>query len=182
MAEGYNRASGKIGICMGTSGPAGTDMVTGLYSAQADSIPILCITGQAPRSELHREYFQAVRYRRHHQAGHQVVGHGHGSRPDSLGLPGRPSRSCSRGRPGPVHIDLPIDIQKEIIEYDPETDVPLKIFKPTPDRKAIRRALEMMCEAKRPVIIAGGGVVSSGASEELVKFARTAEHPGHRRP
>lgn len=61
MAEGYTRANpGNIGVCIGTSGPAGTDMVTGLYSASADSIPILCITGQAPRARLHKEDFQAV--------------------------------------------------------------------------------------------------------------------------
>src|SRR2546425_10610239 len=61
MAEGYTRAkAGNIGVCIGTSGPAGTDMITGLYSAQADSIPILCITGQAPRARLHKEDFQAV--------------------------------------------------------------------------------------------------------------------------
>src|SRR3954451_20953764 len=61
MAEGYTRAAaGNIGVCIGTSGPAGTDMITGLYSAQADSIPILCITGQAPRARLYKEDFQAV--------------------------------------------------------------------------------------------------------------------------
>src|SRR5689334_5232021 len=61
MAEGYTRArAGNIGVCIGTSGPAGTDMITGLYSASADSIPILCITGQAPRAKLHKEDFQAV--------------------------------------------------------------------------------------------------------------------------
>ena len=61
MAEGYTRAkAGNIGVCIGTSGPAGTDMITGLYSAQADSIPILCITGQAPRARMHKEDFQAV--------------------------------------------------------------------------------------------------------------------------
>src|SRR3546814_1329520 len=64
MAEGYTRASpGNIGVCIGTSGPAGTDMITGLYSAQADSIPILCITGQAPRAKLNKEDFQAVNIR-----------------------------------------------------------------------------------------------------------------------
>jgi glyoxylate carboligase len=74
MAEGYTRArAGNIGVCIGTSGPAGTDMITGLYSAQADSIPILCITGQAPRARLYKEDFQAVDIAIHQQAGHQVV-------------------------------------------------------------------------------------------------------------
>ena len=76
MAEGYTRAmAGNIGVCIGTSGPAGTDMITGLYSAQADSIPILCITGQAPRARLYKEDFQAVDIESIAEAGHQVVGH-----------------------------------------------------------------------------------------------------------
>ncbi len=176
MAEGYNRASGKVGICMGTSGPAGTDMVTGLYSAQADSIPILCITGQAPRSELHREYFQAVDI----AAITKPVTKWSVTVMEAAQIPWvfrQAFQIMQSGRPGPVHIDLPIDIQKEIIEYDPDIDVPLEIFKPKPDRAAIRRALEMMAQAKRPVMIAGGGVVSSGASEELVKFAELMNIP-----
>ena len=80
MAEGYTRAkAGNIGICIGTSGPAGTDMITGLYSASADSIPILCITGQAPVARLHKEDFQAVDIAVDRQAGHQVGGHGPGA-------------------------------------------------------------------------------------------------------
>ena len=76
MAEGYTRAkAGNIGVCIGTSGPAGTDMITGLYSAIADSIPILCITGQAPRARLYKEDFQADRYRIDRQARDEMGGH-----------------------------------------------------------------------------------------------------------
>ena len=81
MAEGYTRAAaGNIGVCIGTSGPAGTDMITGLYSASADSIPILCITGQAPVAKLHKEDFQAVDIAVDRRAGHQDGGHRAGSR------------------------------------------------------------------------------------------------------
>jgi len=99
MAEGYTRAcAGNIGVCIGTSGPAGTDMITGLYSASADSIPILCMTGQAPRARLHKEDFQAVDIQ-HRQARHQDGDDGAGAgagaarvpaglSPDALGPPG----------------------------------------------------------------------------------------------
>ena len=80
MAEGYTRAkAGNIGLCLGTSGPAGTDMITGLYSASADSIPILCITGQAPRARLTKEDFQAVDIAADRRPGHQMGGHRHGA-------------------------------------------------------------------------------------------------------
>ena len=92
MADGYTRAKpGNIGVCIGTSGPAGTDMITGLYAAAADSIPILCITGQAPRARLYKEDFQAVDIEVDRQAGRQMGGHRAraGARADGLpaGLP-----------------------------------------------------------------------------------------------
>src|ERR1700688_3039874 len=124
MAEGYTRArAGNIGVCIGTSGPAGTDMITGLYSASADSIPILCITGQAPRARLHKEDFQAVdvaaitapvtKWSTTVMEGAQV--------PYVFRKAFQLMRS---GRPGPVHIDLLIDVQREIINYDPDADEP----------------------------------------------------------
>src|SRR4051812_43769862 len=124
MAEGYTRAkAGNIGVCIGTSGPAGTDMITGLYSAQADSIPILCITGQAPRAKLYKEDFQAVDI-------------------ESISKPVTKWSVCVReptlvpsvfsqafhvmrsGRPGPVLIDMPLDVQLAEIEFDDETYEP----------------------------------------------------------
>jgi tartronate-semialdehyde synthase len=175
-AEGYNRASGKIGVCVGTSGPAGTNMVTGLYSAFADSIPILCITGQAPRDKLHKEDFQAVDVA-------QIT------RPvtkwsvmvmEGAQVPWtfrQAFQIMKSGRPGPVHIDLPIDVQNELIEYDPESDAPLEIIKPRPNRKAVARALDMMMEAERPVIIAGGGIITAEASDLLVTLAERLDTP-----
>src|ERR1041384_3178477 len=121
MAEGYTRAvAGNIGVCIGTSGPAGTDMITGLYSAQADSIPILCITGQAPVARLHKEDFQAVDIA-------AVAG------PltkmamtvlEPAQVPGAFQQAfhlMRSGRPGPVLIDLPFDVQQAGVDFDPET-------------------------------------------------------------
>src|SRR6478752_4626111 len=177
MAEGYTRArAGNIGVCIGTSGPAGTNMVTGLYSAIADSIPILCITGQAPRAKLHKEDFQAVdiaaitrpvtKWSVTVMEGAQV--------PWAFREAFRVMRS---GRPGPVHIDLPIDVQKEIIEYDPEVDAPLPVHRPAPNPKAIARAVDLLLAAERPLIVAGGGVINADASELLVELAELTGTP-----
>jgi len=176
-AEGYSRAHpGKIGVNLGTSGPAGTNMVTGLYSAIADSVPILCITGQAPRAKLHKEDFQAVdiaaitapvtKWSVTVMEGAQV--------PYVFRKAFQLMRS---GRPGPVHIDLPIDVQKEIINYDPEADEPLAVEKPAPSRKAIARALDLLLAAERPIIIAGGGVINAEASADLVTLAELTNTP-----
>lgn len=175
-AEGYTRASGEIGINIGTSGPAGTNMITGLYSAMADSIPILCITGQAPRAKLHKEDFQAIdiaaiarpvtKWSITVMEGAQV--------PWAFRYAFQVMKS---GRPGPVLIDLPLDVQKEIIEYDPETDVPLEVFKPRPHPKQIEKALDMLNESERPLIVAGGGVINADASDLLVKLAELTNTP-----
>ena len=176
-AEGYTRAaSGRIGVCIGTSGPAGTNMITGLYSAIADSIPILCITGQAPRAKLHKEDFQAVditaiakpvtKWAITVMEGAQV--------PHAFRYAFHLMRS---GRPGPVLIDLPLDVQKEIIEYDPDADAPMEVFKPRPQRKQIEKALDMMMAAQRPLIFSGGGVINADASDLLVELAELTQTP-----
>ncbi len=176
-AEGYTRAApGKIGVCIGTSGPAGTNMVTGLYSAFADSVPILCITGQAPRAKLHKEDFQAIDVAKITEPvtkwsvcvmeGAQV--------PWVFRKAFQLMRS---GRPGPVHIDLPIDVQKEIIEYDPDADGPLPVDRPAPNPKAVSRLFDMLAAAERPMIISGGGVILSEASDLLVEVAELTGTP-----
>jgi tartronate-semialdehyde synthase len=176
-AEGYSRArAGKIGINIGTSGPAGTDMITGLYSAMADSIPILCITGQAPRAKLHKEDFQAIDI----AAIAKPVTKWSVCVMEGAQVPWvfrRAFQIMREGRPGPVHIDLPLDVQKEIIEYDPATDAPLAIVKPKPHRAAIEKALEMLLAAERPLIVAGGGVINAEASDLLVEFAELTNTP-----
>ena len=177
MAEGYTRAvPGKIGVNIGTSGPAGTDMVTGLYSAMADSIPILCITGQAPRAKLHKEDFQAIDI----AAIARPVTKWAVTVLEAAQLPWafRQAFQIMRsGRPGPVLLDLPLDVQRELIEYNPWFDVPLEVYKPRAQRKQIEHALDMLAEAKAPVIVAGGGVINADASDLLVQLAEITNTP-----
>ncbi|MEV6744676.1 glyoxylate carboligase [Streptomyces sp. NPDC051080] len=177
MAEGYTRARpGNIGVCVGTSGPAGTDMITGLYSAIADSIPILCITGQAPTAVLHKEDFQAVDIASIAapvtKAATTVL--------EAAQVPGvfqRAFHLMRTGRPGPVLIDLPIDVQLTEIEFDPDLYEPLPVHKPAATRRQIARALELLNESERPLLVAGGGVINADASELLVEFAELTGVP-----
>ncbi|WP_329193067.1 glyoxylate carboligase [Streptomyces sp. NBC_01435] len=177
MAEGYTRARpGNIGVCIGTSGPAGTDMITGLYSAIADSIPILCITGQAPTAVLHKEDFQAVDIASIAspvtKAATTVL--------EAAQVPGvfqRAFHLMRTGRPGPVLIDLPIDVQLTEIEFDPDLYEPLPVHKPAATRKQIERALEMLNASERPLLVAGGGVINADASGLLVEFAELTGVP-----
>jgi tartronate-semialdehyde synthase len=176
MADGWSRTTGNVGVAIGTSGPAGTNMITGLYTAQADSIPILCITGQAAVSKLHQEAFQAV----------DIV---------SIAAPvtkwavqvkeaaqmpwifREAFRIARSGRPGPVLIDLPIDVQKQEIEWDSTIDEPLPVQKSAPSDARVERALEMLLAAERPLLLAGGGVILGEASAELLDLAEFLQIP-----
>jgi tartronate-semialdehyde synthase len=177
MAEGYTRArAGNIGVCIGTSGPAGTDMITGLYSAQADSIPILCITGQAPRARLYKEDFQAVDIE---SISKPVTKWSVTVREPAL-VPRvfqQAFHLMRSGRPGPVLIDLPFDVQMGEIEFDPDTYSPLPVYKPVAHVRQIEKALDMLSEAHRPLIVAGGGIINADASRLLVEFAETIGVP-----
>ena len=171
MAEGYTRArAGNIGVCIGTSGPAGTDMITGLYSAQADSIPILCITGQAPRARLHKEDFQAVDI--------ASIARPVTKWATTVLEPAQVPRAFQQafhlmrsGRPGPVLIDLPFDVQMAEIEFDIDTYEPMSVYKPGASRKQVEKALQMLNAAERPLIVAGGGIINADASALLQQFA-----------
>ncbi len=175
-ADGWARVTGKVGVAIGTSGPAGTNMVTGLYTCIGDSIPIVTITGQATRSMLHKEAFQAVNIA-------QIV------KPvtkksycvlETAQIPQvfrEAFRIAREGRPGPVHIDLPLDVQRGEVEYDPDIDAPLEVFKPAPDIRKIRRALEMLLKAERPILMMGGGVMLARASQQFVELAEHLQIP-----
>ncbi|RDI32811.1 glyoxylate carboligase [Lentzea flaviverrucosa] len=176
MADGWSRTTGNVGVAIGTSGPAGTNMITGLYTAQADSVPILCITGQAAVSKLHQEAFQAV----------DIV---------SIAAPvtkwavqvkeaaqmpwifREAFRIARSGRPGPVLIDLPIDVQKQEIEWDSSIDEPLPVPRSVPSEARVDRALEMLLAAERPLLLAGGGVILGEASAELLDLAEFLQIP-----
>lgn len=177
MAEGYTRTHpGNIGVCIGTSGPAGTDMITGLYSATGDSIPILCITGQAPTAVIQKEDFQAVDIasiaKPVTKAATTVM--------EAAQVPGvfqQAFHLMRSGRPGPVLIDLPIDVQLTEIDFDPETYEPLPAFKPAATRAQIEKALTLLNASERPLIVAGGGIINADASDLLVEFAELTGTP-----
>ncbi|WP_059410875.1 glyoxylate carboligase [Cupriavidus basilensis] len=177
MAEGYTRAeAGNIGVCIGTSGPAGTDMITGLYSAWADSIPILCITGQAPRARLYKEDFQAVDIE---SIAKPVTKWAVTVREPAL-VPQvfqQAFHLMRSGRPGPVLIDLPFDVQVAEIEFDPATYQPLQPYKPSASRAQIEKAIAMLNAAERPLIVCGGGVINADAADLLVEFAELVNVP-----
>src|SRR4030042_94028 len=169
-ADGYARASGKVGVCCGTSGPAGTNMVTGLYAAQVDSIPLIAITGQNVRAQLGKEAFQAVDIA---EIVKPVTKKSYCIKEtEQLPLVFREAfRIAQEGRPGPVLIDLPLDVQRGEAEYDPDIDSPLEISKPPPHRGKIRKALHMLLEAKQPLLLLGGGVILAEACDEFVELA-----------
>jgi tartronate-semialdehyde synthase len=177
MAEGYTRAiAGNIGVCIGTSGPAGTDMITGLYSASADSIPILCITGQAPRARMHKEDFQAVDI--------ASIAAPVAKWATTVMEPGqvpyvfqKAFQLMRSGRPGPVLIDLPFDVQMAEIEFDIDAYEPLPVIKPQASRNQIEKALAMLNASERPLIVAGGGIINADASDALVEFAELTGIP-----
>ncbi|MER7246315.1 glyoxylate carboligase [Kribbella sp. NPDC000426] len=177
MAEGYTRArAGNIGVCIGTSGPAGTDMITGLYSAAADSIPILCITGQAPVAKLHKEDFQAVDI----SAIAKPVAKWAVTVMEAAQVPGTFQKAFQvmrEGRPGPVLIDLPLDVQLAQIDFDIDTYEPLPVSRPAATRAQAERVLQMLGAAAQPLIVAGGGVINADASELLVEFAEITGIP-----
>ena len=177
MADGYTRAKpGNIGVCIGTSGPAGTDMITGLYTAQADSVPILCITGQAPRAKLYKEDFQAVDIE---TIARPVTKWAVTVREPAL-VPSAFQQAfhlMRSGRPGPVLIDLPIDVQMAEIEFDIDAYEPLPAYRPAASRRQAQAALALLNAAARPLIVAGGGIINADAADLLVEFAELTGIP-----
>ncbi|GAB4275901.1 MAG: glyoxylate carboligase [Deferrisomatales bacterium] len=175
-ADGLARALGTVGVCSATSGPGATNFVTGLYTAYTDSIPIVAITGQNVRSQLGREAFQAVDIA-------EIV------RPvtkksycvqEAAQVPWvfrEAFRIAREGRPGPVLIDLPLDVQKGEIEYDPAVDAPLPFSRPAPSPAAIAKALDLLLAAERPVMLLGGGVILAEAWDEFRVLAERLQIP-----
>ena len=177
MAEGYTRAKvGNIGVCLGTSGPAGTDMITGMYSAMADSLPILCITGQVPTPKLDKEDFQGVdiasiaapvtKYAKTVLEPAQIPG-----------IFQKAFYLMREGRPGPVLIDLPGDVQTAEIDFDVDAYEPIEVHKPVASDAQVTRLIDLIASAERPVLLAGGGVIQSDGSDALVDLAETLGVP-----
>jgi tartronate-semialdehyde synthase len=175
-ADGWARITGKVGVAIGTSGPAGTNMITGLYTCMADSIPMVCITGQALKANLHKEAFQAVDIA---EIAKPVAKKTYCVK-EAAQIPQvfrEAFRIAREGRPGPVLIDLPLDVQRGEVEYDPDIDAPLEVFKPSPDARKIRRAMEMLLKAERPILMMGGGVMLARASQQFVELAEYLQIP-----
>lgn len=177
MAEGYSRATpGNIGLCLVTSGPGATDTITGLYSAFGDSVPLLVVSGQAPVAKLTKEDFQAVDI----ALIAAPVTKWAETVLESAQVPGvfqRAFQLMRSGRPGPVLLDLPLDVQLGEIEFDIDSYEPLPVANPAATREQVARALDMLQSAQRPVLIAGGGVVSANAADLLIELAEILNVP-----
>jgi acetolactate synthase-1/2/3 large subunit len=178
MAEGYAHATGRVGVCIVTSGPAATNLVTGLTDAMMDSIPILAITGQVASTAIGTDAFQeadvtgiTMPITKHNELVRSA---------DRLVDAIKEGFHIARtGRPGPVLIDLPKDILNTMLDFDWDPDVDLPGYKPTVrgHGRMLREAVELIGLAKRPVIYAGGGLVRAGADTELRAFAERLELP-----
>jgi len=175
-ADGYARAIGTVGVCAATSGPGASNFVTGLYTAQVDSIPIIAITGQNVKSQLGKEAFQAVDIA---EVAKPVTKKSYCVK-ESAQVPWvfrEAFRIAREGRPGPVLIDLPLDVQRGEIEYEPTLDSRLEFLKPSPNSKKIRKAIDMLREAKNPVLLLGGGVIIAEAAGEFLDLAEYFQIP-----
>lgn len=175
-ADGYFRASGRMALAICTSGPGATNFVTGMYTAYIDSIPLIAITGQAASSLLDKEPFQCVNIaeicKPVAKATWCVL-----NAEEIPQIMRQAFKIAREGRPGPVLIDLPLDIQMADIDYNPKDDKALEIEVPKPEKDQIAKAAEMLEAAKSPVIIMGGGVILSSATKEMVELAEYMQIP-----
>jgi acetolactate synthase-1/2/3 large subunit len=177
-ADGYARASGRPGVCLATSGPGATNLVTGIATAYMDSVPIVLITGQVPTVQVGTDAFQEVDIT---GITMPITKHNFLVKDPSV-VPTVIKKAfhlARTGRPGPVLIDLPRDVTAAEIEFDYPEKVQLKGYKPTVKGhpSQIAQAAKMIYESSRPVILTGGGVISSGAAPELLKLAEIISAP-----
>ena len=177
-ADGYARATGKVGVCMATSGPGSTNLMTGIANAYMDSIPIVAITGQVSTNVIGTDAFQEADTT---GISAPITKHNYLVK-DAEDLPRIIKEAfyiASSGRPGPVLIDIPDDVSKMMIDFKYSDEVSLPGYKPTikGHAKQIKQAANLLYEAKRPVIMAGGGVISSNASGELTDLANQLNIP-----
>jgi len=177
-ADGYARATGKTGVCVSTSGPGATNLVTGIATAYMDSVPIVALTGQVPRSLIGNDAFQEADITGITQP---ITKHNYlVQNPEDIPrIVKEAFHIASTGRPGPVLIDLPKDVQNIEIDLQYPDKVELRGYKPTykGNTQQIKRAAEEIANSCRPIIYAGGGIISSNASAELVELAETIMAP-----
>ena len=167
-ADGYARATGKVGVVMVTSGPGATNTVTGIATAYMDSVPLVVITGQAPRSVIGTDSFQETDT---FGITMPVVKHSYllKSVNDVARIVREAFHIASTGRPGPVLIDVPSDLADELVVFDYPKNVNIASYRPTykGNAKQVKAAAALIAKAARPVLYVGGGVVASGASEQV---------------
>ncbi len=179
MADGYARATGKVGVAIATSGPGATNLVTGIATAMMDSSPIVCITGQVSRGAIGSDAFQecditgiTIPITKHNYLVTDVE--------DLAYIIKEAFHIARTGRPGPVLIDIPKDIQNATTDFEyPEEEIELRGYRPTirASNEQIEDALALIKNAKKPVILAGHGITMSGASQELQELAERAQIP-----
>ncbi|MBI2132658.1 MAG: acetolactate synthase, large subunit, biosynthetic type, partial [Candidatus Tectomicrobia bacterium] len=178
MAEGYARASGGVGVCLVTSGPGATNLITGITDAYMDSIPIVCLTGQVSTFMVGNDAFQEA----------DIVGMTRSvtkhsylvKRTDDLPQVLQEAFYIARtGRPGPVLVDIPKDVLLGETAFDLPEEPEIRGYKPTTrgHPRQIERVAEAIAEAKQPVLYVGGGAIHAGAHAELQKLAETADIP-----
>ena len=177
-AEGYARATGKVGLCMATSGPGATNLITGLADAYMDSIPVIAITGQVPQAMIGKGAFQETDF---FGLTLPIVKHSY-LVTDISEIPRVVKEAfhvATTGRPGPVIIDVPKNIQQAETQPVWPRDVNIRGYNPNKfaDDLALNEIIGLIEKAERPVLYVGGGIISSNASEELVKFARATQIP-----
>ena len=177
-ADAWSRTTGEVGVALLTSGPGATNGVTGIATAYMDSIPMVILTGQVPRHLIGNDAFQEV---------------------DTVGI----TRPCTKhnylvaekddiptvireafylaktGRPGPVLVDIPKDLMSQQLDFPEKMDIHMQSYQPTyePNKRQIDKACKLICEAKKPVLYVGGGVILSDGSEELTELARSQNIP-----
>lgn len=177
-ADGYARATGKVGVCLATSGPGATNLVTGIANAYMDSVPMVAITGQVPRPLIGNDAFQEANITgitlpitKHNYLVTDVN--------DLPWIIKEAFHIASTGRQGPVLVDIPKDVTTDEIDFEYPEKVDLRGYKPvkTGHKMQIKRGAEAIIKARRPVIYIGGGIISSNASKELLELAETINAP-----
>ncbi len=175
-ADGYFRACGKLAMAICTSGPGATNFVTGLYTAFADSIPLIAMTGNAAASLFGKEPFQCVDIAEICKTVAKktwcVT-----NPAEAPKIMREAFRTACSGRPGPVLIDFPLDVQLVDIDYDPAKDAPLLWTRPMPEPAAISKAMDLIQESKAPIMILGGGIILSDATSEFRELAEYLQIP-----
>ncbi len=175
-ADGYARATGKVGVCIATSGPGATNLVTGIATAYMDSIPMVAITGQVPNSLIGKDSFQEVDI-----AGITMCITKHNYIVKEIKDLAKTLREAfyiaQSGRPGPVLVDIPKDVTAALYDYEYEVPKSILPVTETIHEKNLQIAVDLIKNAERPFIYSGGGIIASGAQKELLQFAEKISAP-----